>query len=94
MLPVVAGEKETRRQILIYSLLLVPATLAPVAVGMSGTLYGVTAVLLGGWLLRHAIRVLRDDTDRSARPMFGFSIIYLFLIFVALLADTVVRNLF
>ena len=94
MLPVVAGEKETRRQILIYSLLLVPATLAPVAIGMSGALYGVTAALLGGWLLRHAIRVLRDDTDRSARPMFGFSIVYLFLIFVALLADTVVQKLF
>jgi protoheme IX farnesyltransferase len=94
MLPVVAGEKETRRQILIYSLLLVPATLAPVVIGMSGALYGVMAAALGGWLLRHAIRVLRDETDRTARPMFGFSIIYLFLIFVALLADTVVQNFF
>ncbi len=88
MLPVVAGEKETRRQILIYSLLLVPATLAPVAIGMSGALYGITAAGLGAWLLRHAVRVLRDDTDRTARPLFGFSILYLFLIFVALLADS------
>lgn len=88
MLPVVAGERATRFQILVYTLLLVPASLAPVALGLSGLLYGVAALGLGGLLLRHAVTVWRDDTDRSARPMFGFSILYLFLIFVALLADS------
>jgi protoheme IX farnesyltransferase len=87
MLPVVAGEPATRLQILVYTLLLVPASLAPVAVGLAGPLYGVVALALGGMLLRHALRVWRDDTDRSARPLFGFSILYLFLVFVALLAD-------
>mgnify|MGYP000156246811 CR=1 FL=1 len=91
MLPVVAGEKQTRLQIVAYTLLLVPATLAPVALGMSGLVYGVSALVLGGQFLRHALRVWRDETDRSARPMFGFSILYLFLVFVALLADAVVR---
>lgn len=88
MLPVVAGEPATRLQILVYSLLLVPASLAPLVVGLAGPLYGVVALGLGVMLLRHALRVWRDDTDRSARPLFGFSILYLFLIFVALLTDT------
>ncbi len=87
MLPVVAGERATRLQILVYTLLLVPASLAPVAVGLAGPLYGVVALVLGVMLLRHALRVWRDDTDRTARPLFGFSILYLFLVFVALLAD-------
>ena len=90
MLPVVAGERATRNQILVYSLLLVPATLAPVAIGLSGALYGVAASVLGVMFLRHAVRVWRDTTDATARPMFGFSILYLFLIFVFLLADTLV----
>ncbi len=90
MLPVVAGDRATRNQILVYSLLLVPASLAPVAIGLSGVLYAVAASVLGVMFLRHAVRVWRDTTDASARPMFGFSIVYLFLIFVFLLADTVV----
>lgn len=90
MLPVVAGERATRLQILVYTLLLVPASLAPVAVGLAGPLYGVIALVLGVMLLRHAVLVWRDTTDRSARPLFGFSILYLFLIFVALLTDAAV----
>ncbi|MBT3358402.1 MAG: protoheme IX farnesyltransferase [Rhodospirillales bacterium] len=90
MLPVVAGDRATRNQILVYSLLLVPASLAPVAIGLSGVLYGVAASVLGCLFVRHAVRVWRDETDASARPMFGFSILYLFLIFAFLLADTLV----
>ncbi len=93
MLPVVAGERETKRQILIYTALLVPATLLPVAIGMSGALYGIAAAGLGLNFGRHAWRVWKDpdDTDggKTARPMFLFSILYLFLIFAALLADRV-----
>ncbi len=88
MLPVVAGEAETKRQILIYSLVLVPTTLLPVAVGTSGPFYALAALLLGALLIVHALRVRRDETTQSARSMFFFTILYLFLIFAALLADS------
>jgi protoheme IX farnesyltransferase len=87
MMPVVAGERSTRIQMLVYTLLLLPVTLSPVAVGMSGALYGASAVVLGGLFLRHAIKCWRDPDPAVARAMFFFSILYLFLIFVALLAD-------
>ena len=90
MLPVVAGERATRNQILLYTLLLIPASLLPVALGMSGAVYAGAALVLGGLFLRHALRVWRDETDRSARPLFGYSILYLFLIFVFLLADSLI----
>jgi len=93
MLPVVAGVRATKNQILAYSLLLVPITLLPVAVGMSGAVYGIAALGLGAVLLRHAVRVRRDDTDKAARPMFLFSILYLFLIYVFLLIDRAVLAL-
>jgi len=92
MLPVVAGERETKRQMLIYTALLIPATLAPMAIGLSGALYGVVAAGLGLAFARHAWRVWKDDAadgGKTARPMFFFSILYLFLIFLALLADRV-----
>jgi protoheme IX farnesyltransferase len=87
MLPVVAGERATRNQMIAYTCLLLPATLAPVIIGMSGALYGVAAVVLGALLLRHAIRVRNEASAASARGMFFFTILYLFLIFAALLAD-------
>ena len=90
MLPVVAGERETKRQMLIYTALLVPTTLLPVAIGMSGALYGIAATGLGLAFARHGWRVWKDtdaDGGKTARPMFFFSIKYLFLIFFALLAD-------
>jgi protoheme IX farnesyltransferase len=73
--------------ILVYTLLLVPASLAPVALGLAGPLYGAAALVLGGMLLRHALRVWRDETDRSAGAVRLYSFLYLFLVFVALLAD-------
>jgi len=87
MMPVVAGERSTRMQMLVYTCFLVPATLAPVVLGLSGAIYGTVAVVLGLMLLRHAFIVLRNDDTGSARAMFFFSIVYLFGIFVALLAD-------
>jgi len=92
MLPVVSGARETKKQILIYSILLVPLTLAPVFTGMAGAIYGTAAILLGIGLMRHSIRVWRmddrnDDPASKARPMFFFTIFYLFLIFVALMID-------
>ncbi|MEE8346955.1 MAG: heme o synthase, partial [Dehalococcoidia bacterium] len=77
MLPVVAGKDETRRQILIYTMLLVPLTLAPVGLGMAGAVYGIVAAVLGGAFLWLALRVRRARDDASARRLFGFSIFYL-----------------
>lgn len=87
MMPVVAGSRHTKRLMLAYTALLVPATLAPVAIGMSGWPYGIAALALGVVLAGHAIRLARDPGVGPARPMFLYSILYLFLIFVALLAD-------
>jgi protoheme IX farnesyltransferase len=93
MMPAVAGENSTRAQILVYSCILVPVTLSPLAVGMSGPFYGVAAVLLGAGLLGHAVRVWRNHDDSTTRSMFLFTILYLFLIFVALLADRAITVL-
>jgi len=96
MLPVVAGARETRRQIVLYTALLVPLTLAPVATGFAGWVYGAAAALLGANFLRHALAVLsepQDETgasrlkDAAAKACFRFSITYLFALFGALAAD-------
>ena len=87
MLPVVAGEPETRRQIVVYSLLLVLASLAPVAFGLSGLPYGLSASVLGALFLLRVRTLWREKTRQAARGLFVFSILYLFLIFAALLAD-------
>ena len=87
MLPVVAGKHETRRQILIYSLLLAPLGLAPMLLGAVGWLYGGLAAVLGALFVLCAVRVWFDESDRAARQMFAFSILYLFLLFAALIVD-------
>ena len=89
MLPVVAGQRETKKQILLYVALLVPITLAPYAIGLAGALYGAGAAGLGLIFLLSAARVWFDQTDRSARRMFGFSILYLFLLFALMVVDRV-----
>ncbi len=87
MLPVVAGRAATRRQILIYTLLLVPLTLAPTIIGIAGPAYGIAAGALGAIFLAQAIRLQRDRSERTARRLFGYSIAYLFLLFALLIAD-------
>jgi protoheme IX farnesyltransferase len=87
MLPVVAGPRETKRQMLLYTLMLWPTTAAPWLLGVAGPLYGVGAGVLSLLFTGTAIRVWRDPTDRSARQMFAFSLLYLFLVFALLLAD-------
>ena len=89
MMPVVAGERETKRQILVYTVLLIAATLSPVAVGMSGTVYGVIALGLGIEFWRRCWRVWKseEEQEKTAKPLFLFSIFYLFMIFVAMLVD-------
>ena len=95
MLPVVAGAAETRRQILRYTLVLAPVGVAPWLLGYAGALYGSTAVLAGGAMVALALRVRAEARGYAAsKQMFGFSILYLFLLFAMLLADRLAGGLF
>jgi heme o synthase len=89
MLPVVAGRAATTRQILIYSVLLVPVSVLPWVLGFAGTIYAATAVVSGAIFVALALRLRRSgDADRrDASRLFAFSIVYLFVLFAALLAD-------
>ena len=87
MLPVVAGLPETRRQILIYSLVLAPLGVLPWLMDFAGPLYGAVSVVAGAGMVALGIRVKREDGLTAAKQLFGFSILYLFLLFAVLLAD-------
>jgi len=91
MMPVVAGRISTKRQMLAYTVLLIAVSLVPFALGAAGLLYAGGVSLLGLAFLVSAWRVIREPDsaeDRRARQMFGFSILYLFLVFALLLADS------
>ena len=99
MLPVVAGARETRRQIMLYTVVLAGVSLLPWAIGFSGPIYGATALLLGAGFLLSAWRVLADTQDATgvsrtgdapARAAFRYSLAYLFLLFAALAVDRLV----
>jgi protoheme IX farnesyltransferase len=88
MLPVVAGEQETRRQILLYTLILAPLGVAPWLLGYAGWAYGVAALTLGACMITLALRVWRERSGHTAsKQLFGFSILYLFALFAMLLVD-------
>ena len=91
MLPVAAGAAATRRQILIYSLVLAVSGLLPTVIGMATVTYGLVASFLGGIFVALAWRVYRtgdaDPQMRPARQLFTYSLLYLFLLFVALLIE-------
>jgi heme o synthase len=90
MLPVVRGERETARQIVVYSAALVGVTLLPWAWGSSGLLYLASALALGAVFVWLAERLRRETTSRRAVFLFHYSLLYLALLFVALAVDTVV----
>ncbi len=85
MLPNVAGRDETRKQILLYTLVLLPLTFLPALLGVSGILYVTGVALLSGLFLYYAISVYRlregAAADRACKKLFGFSILWLFLVF-------------
>jgi heme o synthase len=96
MLPVTHGARETRRQVMIYTVALLPVTLAPWLVGFSGPAYAAVAALLGAVFLVHAWRMLREAqdaagrslaNDAAARATFRYSLYYLFVLFAALAVD-------
>ena len=97
MLPVVAGPQETRRQILIYSILLVPLAVLPYFVGLAGLTYLALSVVLGAVFLALAIRVYFTtegrEADTAARRLFLFSILYLYGLFATLFVEALLNRL-
>ena len=91
MLPVVAGPRATKKQMLIYTLVLVPVALAPTLLGAVGWAYGAVAVSLSAGFIGHAVAVWRAPDDRrghgAAKRMFKFSLLYLAVLFAALPID-------
>jgi heme o synthase len=92
MMPVVAGTRATRRQVLLYTLPMVAAAVAPWPLGLGGAIYGVIAVLLSGWFLLLAGRIAASREEdpalmRPERALFRFSILYLFALFGAIVID-------
>jgi len=96
MLPVVAGRDETRRQILIYALLLAPLGASPWLCGYAGPIYGLTAIVAGGLMIWLGVKIKRlgdgAEGDRAAKHLFGWSILYLFVLFAVLLIDDRLRS--
>lgn len=90
MLPVVRGKRAARRQIFLYTLVLVPLGLVPVFIGLGGPLYAATAFCFGGWFVIDAWSVLREKDEMhepAARRLFGVSILYLFVLFAGLIIE-------
>jgi protoheme IX farnesyltransferase len=98
MLPVTSGRAVTRRQILLYSLLLAPLGVAPYALGFAGLVYGVVATVGGAVFLALALRLFRlgdaPGSDAAAKALFGYSILYLFMLFAVMLVENRVQVLF
>ena len=91
MAPLVWGERETMRNMLWYTLILLPLTLLPVAFGALGIPYLVAAALLGGWLLVGVVRVLRATSFvKPAWSVYKYSLLYLALLFAAMVVDRAV----
>lgn len=96
MMPNVAGEASTKRQIFAYALVLAPVAVLPSFLGFTSVAYGVVAALLGAGFVWYSWAVLRmPESDRAMKPakaLFGYSLLYLFAIFAAYLADSVVER--
>jgi protoheme IX farnesyltransferase len=91
MLPVVHGEREARTQILLYAIQVVLLTLILSSVQPTGLIYLASALVLGGGLVAHALRLWREGGSRTAWRMYRYSSLYLALLFAALIADTLIR---
>ena len=90
MLPVVRGVDETRKQILLYSLVLLGTSLVLVPVASMGFVYVAAAVGLGGWFVWRALRLWRGTSPAESMRLFRFSIVYLGLLFAAVAADALI----
>ncbi len=90
VLPLVAGVRRTCLQMLLYTALLVPLSLAPTLLGWVGPAYGLVALLLGAWFLESQWRLLKRGGEAEARRVFVVSLAYLFLLYAALIVDRLV----
>jgi heme o synthase len=86
MLPLVAGTRATKVQMLAYTLILLPLTVSPYFLGMAGPRYAIAAGILSVFFIFSAMRVLLSEDLRPARLMFGYSVFYLFALFFAVMA--------
>ena len=93
MMPAVSGIPETKKQMLIYTILLLPLTIAPVYTSLISIPAGIIIGLFGLWFVRHAYIVLKSDGFDAPRAMFRFSILHLFLIFLVFLIDRGISQL-
>lgn len=89
MLPVTHGEKHTKIQMLIYTFIMIPVSISPYFLNIAGSLYLTVALVLSIFFIFTAIRVLADKTYKSAKLMFGYSVFYLFALFLALMIDKI-----
>ena len=91
MLPVVKGGDATRRQILVYSLIVAPLGVVPALIGLGGALYAAASIILGALFVAFAVACFRERegarADRAAKNLFAFSVLYLFLLFAVLLVE-------
>jgi protoheme IX farnesyltransferase len=96
MMPNVAGEASTRKQILAYSLLLAPVGAAPWLIGFASGVYGLVSAALGAGFVWYAWKALAapDTGMKNAKALFAYSIIYLFAIFAVLLGDSIAARAF
>lgn len=85
MMTVTAGAKSTKIQMLVYTLVLLPITLSPWFLGYASAVYGIAASILSGAFVLSAIRVLQTEDLKAAKLMFGYSVFYLFALFLALM---------
>ena len=91
MLPSVIGDQPTRRRMLVYTLGLVPVTLAPVALGLLGPIYLAVALGMNAWFVVAVVRLLREQSDDAARRVFHVSLAYLFSLFLAMNVELLLR---
>jgi len=94
MMPVVAGAQSTINQIVAYSIVLAPFAVLPAMMGMTSIVYGVVASMLGLGFLGYALRLKREPSDANAMALFKYSILYLFLIFLALGLDAILGGFY
>lgn len=86
MMTVTAGAQSTKRQMLLYTLILLPVTILPAVMGWASAWYGAVAFILSGFFVVTAVQVLRFDDLKYAKAMFGYSVFYLFALFLSLMA--------
>ena len=92
MLPVVAGDRRTRIEIAVYSVLLIALSLAPVLIRAGGIIYALGGVILGFLFLKQTYSMFKLKTDKSAYSLFGYSIVYLLLLFTLLMVGALVHG--